>query len=277
MKTTVARAGLVLAALICAGVRPAQSAPPLTTIQDQMFRADGTPVSGTLIISWKGFVASDNSNIPTNSIRVPVSGGTLRVRLTPTTTALTTASYLVQYLIDGKLNDVKVWAVPPSSTPLSVYGVTVTTPGSGSGGTVTTQTTVQMTDVVGLTDALAERPTTGAGYLVGRVLVPDINGALSGLMGTPDQCVRGDGSLGPCGGSATFVDLELPAGTVDGTNGTFGLSYAPTPSASLLLFRNGLLQKAGLDYTLAGSTVTFLAGSVPQPGDSLQASYRVGP
>jgi len=63
---------------------------------------------------------------------------------------------------------------------------------------------------------------------------------------------------------------------VDGTNATFALSYAPTPSASLLLFRNGLLQKAGVDYTLAGSTVTFLAGSVPQPGDSLQASYRVG-
>jgi hypothetical protein len=106
--------------------------------------------------------------------------------------------------------------------------------------------------------------------------VPDINGALSGLMGTPDQCVRGDGSLGPCGGSVSFVDLELPAGMVDGTNGTFALSYAPTPSASLLLFRNGLLQKVGVDYTLAGSTLTFLAGSVPQPGDSLQASYRVG-
>src|ERR1035441_576102 len=94
----------------------------------------------------------------------------------------------------------------------------------GSGGRVTTQTTVQMTDVVGLTDALAERPTTGAGYLVGRLLVPDINGALSGLMGTPDQCVRGDGSLGPCGGSVSFVDLELPAGTVDGTHGEVALS-----------------------------------------------------
>src|SRR5271157_1985563 len=152
MKATGARAGLVLAALIWAGVRPAQATPPLTTIQDQMFRADGVPVSGTLIVSWKGFVASDNSNIPTNSIRVPVSGGTLRVRLTPTTTAQTPATYLVQYLIDGKLNDVKVWAVPPSSTPLPVSAVLVTPgtgsgSGTGSGGTVTTQTTVQMTDV----------------------------------------------------------------------------------------------------------------------------------
>jgi hypothetical protein len=270
--------------LIWAGVRPAQATPPLTTIQDQMFRADGVPVSGTLIISWKGFVASDNSNIPTNLIRVPVSGGTLRVRLTPTTTAQTPASYLVQYLIDGKLNDTKVWAVPPSSTPLPISAVLVTPTttgsgsgsGSGSGGTVTTQTTVQMTDVVGLTDALAERPTTGAGYLMGRVLEPDINGALAGLMGTPDQCVRGDGSLGPCGANVVFVDLELPAGTLDGVNTAFALSYAPAPAASLLLFRNGLLQKAGVDYTLAGSTVTFLAGSTPQPGDSLLASYRVG-
>ncbi|MGD0581229.1 MAG: hypothetical protein ABSC08_20220, partial [Bryobacteraceae bacterium] len=172
MKATGTRAGgagVVLAALICAGVRPAQAAPPLTTIQDQLFRADGTLVSGILIISWKGFVASDNSNIPTNSIRVPVSGGTLRVRLTPTTTAKTPASYLVQYLVDGKLTDINVWAVPPSNAPVPIQLVKVTPPagsgsgGSGSGGTVTTQTTVQMSDVVGLTDALAERPTTGAG------------------------------------------------------------------------------------------------------------------
>ena len=268
-----------VAALLCTGVRPAQAAPPLTTIQDQLFRADGTLVSGTLIISWKGFVASDNSTIPTNSIRVPVSGGTLRVRLTPTTTAKTAANYLVQYLVDGKLTDVNVWAVPPSSAPLKVQMVKVTPSsgsGSGSGGTVTTQTSVQMSDVVGLLDALAERPTTGAGFLIGRVLVPDINGDLTGLMGTPDQCVRGDGSLGPCGGNASFVDLETPGGTVDGTNAVFTLSDAPAPAASLLLFRNGLLQKAGVDYTLAGATVTFLAGSKPQPGDLLLASYRVG-
>ena len=275
-------AAAMLAALTCTVVRPVQAAPPLTTIQDQLFRADGTLVSGTLIISWKGFVASDSSTVPTNSIRVPVSGGTLRVRLTPTTTAQTAASYLVQYLVDGKLTDVNVWQVPPSSVPLKVQMVKVTPPtGSGSGGsvgtggTVTTQTSVQMSDVVGLADALAERPTTGPGYLVGRVLVPDINGELSGLMGTASQCVRGDGSLGPCGGNVSFVDLETPGGTVDGTNAAFTLSATPTPSASLLLFRNGLLQKAGVDYSLTGSMVTFLAGSTPQPGDLLLASYRV--
>jgi hypothetical protein len=72
-----------------------------------------------------------------------------------------------------------------------------------------------------------------------------------------------------------FVDLETPNGAMNGTNAAFTLSMTPTPATSLLLFRNGLLQKMGVDYTLNGSSVSFLAGSVPQPGDLLQASYRV--
>jgi hypothetical protein len=37
------------------------------------------------------------------------------------------------------------------------------------------------------------------------------------------------------------------------------------------------LQKAGLDYTLAGNTIQFLTPSTPQAGDTLLASYRVTP
>ncbi len=44
-----------------------------------------------------------------------------------------------------------------------------------------------------------------------------------------------------------------------------------------MLFRNGLLQKQSLDFTLNGAAVTFSPGSVPQPGDVLAASYRVAP
>jgi hypothetical protein len=43
---------------------------------------------------------------------------------------------------------------------------------------------------------------------------------------------------------------------------------------SLLLYRNGLLMKAGLDYTLSGTNIGFVAGATPQPGDVLLASYR---
>jgi hypothetical protein len=53
------------------------------------------------------------------------------------------------------------------------------------------------------------------------------------------------------------------------------LSNAPTPPASLTIFRNGLLLRPGGDYTLSGNAVTFLSGAIPQPADALLASYRV--
>jgi len=34
------------------------------------------------------------------------------------------------------------------------------------------------------------------------------------------------------------------------------------------------MQKAGLDFTISGSTIQFGAAAVPQPGDTLLASYR---
>ena len=44
--------------------------------------------------------------------------------------------------------------------------------------------------------------------------------------------------------------------------------------ASLTLQRNGMILKAGLDYTLTGSTISFIPAATPQSGDVLQAFYR---
>jgi hypothetical protein len=72
-----------------------------------------------------------------------------------------------------------------------------------------------------------------------------------------------------------FADAETPGGTINGTNAAFTLANAPSPALSLELYRNGLLQSvANGDYTLAGNTITFAAGAIPQTGDSLTASYR---
>jgi len=58
------------------------------------------------------------------------------------------------------------------------------------------------------------------------------------------------------GGGATHR-YEVPAGTVDGANVTFTITYTPV-SGSLLLFYNGLLLKGGgNDYTLSSKTITF--------------------
>jgi hypothetical protein len=85
------------------------------------------------------------------------------------------------------------------------------------------------------------------------------------------------GPQGPAGSGGNFSDAEVPGGTVNGVNATFVLAAAPSPAGSLMLIRNGLLQTAGIDYTLSGNTITFLAGAIPQSTptpDGLVAWYR---
>lgn len=87
----------------------------------------------------------------------------------------------------------------------------------------------------------------------------------------------GGGGGGGSGGSfGQFIDNETPAGAVNGSNATFTLAFAPDPVESLDLTKNGIGQLQGVDYNLAGQTITFLAGSIPQSGNVLRASYRVG-
>ena len=48
-----------------------------------------------------------------------------------------------------------------------------------------------------------------------------------------------------------------PAGTLNGSNAAFTLSFIPNPAASLLLFLNGVQQNPAVDYTISGPTVTY--------------------
>lgn len=70
-----------------------------------------------------------------------------------------------------------------------------------------------------------------------------------------------------------FVGEEIPAGAIDGVNNTFNLAFAPV-AGSLFLFLNGMKMIRGTAFTLAGNVITFLAGWIPQVGDSLEAYYR---
>jgi uncharacterized protein YoxC len=81
-------------------------------------------------------------------------------------------------------------------------------------------------------------------------------------------------TLSATGSNAVFVDAEAPGGTMNGTNTAFTLANAPAPTTSLTVFRNGILQRVGIDFTLSGSAITFAAGSVPQSSDYLRAYYR---
>jgi len=248
------------------------AAPPLTTIQDVLFKADGTRFHGTLSISWTSFEAIDHSAIAQQTTTVTVVNGNLQVQLVPTTTATPPAFYTVVYNSDGLVQFQETWAVPSSVQPLRVRDVRVAT----AVGADTVTTTVQEADVVGLISDLGARPLKGPGYAAGRVAFVNSTGAMETVTGAPTDCVRVDGTSGPCGGTPPgFVDGDTPGGLVDGANTAFTLSGEPNPAASLTVYRNGMLQKPGQDFTLSGNQIQFVTAAAPQPGDTLAANYRL--
>ena len=64
------------------------------------------------------------------------------------------------------------------------------------------------------------------------------------------------GTSGGGGGGGVWVE-ETPSGLINSSNQTFTLSHTPD-SNSLLLFLNGVYQAPVVDYTLSGSTITFV-------------------
>jgi hypothetical protein len=266
---------LALLAAVVTGTVTGQ--PALTSVQDILYRADGTRFTGTMFIRYNSFLAGDTSNIATANLTLPIVNGVLRVQLVPTTTATAGAQYSVTYNSQGIDQFTEVWAVPPSALPLRVRDVRV------SSGTVIGPppviSPVQISDVTGLPNELSVRPMKGIGFGVGRTAVINQAGQIDAASGNLGDCVRVDGSSGPCGsgggaGGGSFVDAEVPAGLVNGSNTAFTLTSAPSPAASLNLYRNGLLMRQGADYQLSANTITFFLASVPQSGDLLVANYR---
>jgi hypothetical protein len=272
---------LTILAVVIACAGEASAAPALTTIQDVLYKADGTRFNGTVFITWSNFQTGDDTTIPAQGITLQVYNGVLKVQLAPTTTASAGANYTVRYASQGVYQFTETWAVPPSATPLRVRDVRV-----GAGSVIgvpppPVSTQIEISDVAGLSDELNARATRGPGYAGGRAAIINSSGQIDAAAGRLGDCVRVDGTSGPCGSGSsatpvTFVDSETPAGAADGVNLTFTLANAPSPQSSLALYRNGLFMTPGVDYTLNGAVVTFVAGATPQPGDIITASYRYG-
>lgn len=75
------------------------------------------------------------------------------------------------------------------------------------------------------------------------------------------------------GGSAGYTYAEVPAGLINGSNVTFTLAHVPAAPTVMIVELNGAVQyqNAGGDYTVSGSTITFL--SAPVAGSTLVVYY----
>ena len=180
-----------------------QAAPPLTTIEDVLYKADGSRFSGVAFIEWKSFQAADFSSIATHSVTVTILDGAIRVQLVPTTNASAGAYYSVRYNSDGRIQFDEIWAVPPSASPLKLKDVRVPSglwrragaaaAGAGRNPGIRCR---------GLVDDLAVRPLMGPGYAPSRAAYISETGALEAVQGSLSDCVRVDGTAGPCDAGA---------------------------------------------------------------------------
>ncbi len=269
---------MLLATLVMASAAGAQ--PPLTTIQDVLYKADGTRFNGIVTISWTSFEASDLTEIAGQTVTVKVSDGNLRVQLVPNAATNPLMFYTAVYNSDGRIQFSESWAVPSSLFPLRLRDVRMMLPVI-TGNDTSAAGPVNESDVIGLLADLGARPAKGPAYSAGRVALVNTLGSLDSVAGNPSDCVHVDGSTGGCGTDGTgtsapgFADGEVPAGVVDGSNATFTLSATPNPVSSLALYRNGLLMTVGVDYTVSARVIQFVPASAPVPGDSLLATYRL--
>jgi hypothetical protein len=126
-----AKPGAAASVLRAASPAP-PSGPPLTSVVDTVYRADGTPATGVLVITWPAFVAAGGTAVAAGVTSVTLgTSGALSVALAANAGANPPGVYytVVYQLGPGEVRT-EYWLVPTSS-PATLAEVR-TTPGSGT-------------------------------------------------------------------------------------------------------------------------------------------------
>jgi hypothetical protein len=91
--------------------------PALTTVSDTVFRADGSPASGTLLISWPAFTTADGHTVAAGNKSVALgSNGSVTVQLAPNVGATPAGTtYLVTYQLSDATVKTENWSVGSTS------------------------------------------------------------------------------------------------------------------------------------------------------------------
>lgn len=89
-----------------------------TTVQGVVYRADGTPATGTLIVTWTAFSTANSQAVAAGSTTVAIGqDGFVSVNLAPNAGASPAGSYYtaIYHLNDGTVNK-EYWVVPAAAS-----------------------------------------------------------------------------------------------------------------------------------------------------------------
>jgi lysophospholipase L1-like esterase len=96
-----------------------------TTIADTVYYADGTPATGTVIVSWGAFTTATGLTVPSGSTSATIGAdGVLNATLAPNAGAMPIGSYYtaVYHLDDGSVSR-EYWVVPASQGTVSLSAI----------------------------------------------------------------------------------------------------------------------------------------------------------
>lgn len=96
-----------------------------TSVTDTIYRADGTPAGGAVIVSWPAFTTTTGQAVAAGSTSVTIgTSGVLTVQLTPNAGAIPLGTYytVVYHLDDGSVNR-EYWVVPASTSPVRISSI----------------------------------------------------------------------------------------------------------------------------------------------------------
>jgi len=180
----------------------------------------------------------------------------------------------IQFAVDGDFSSSGNFVFITGSEHLGIGTATPDARLHVSGGTILGgsasdlhQVTGSAVFATGITGSLTQLP-SGLPYLVA-------GNNVTIATGTNGQITISAASLGEGSGEilSEMSWMETPSGFIDGVNLVFTLSHSPSPTNSLMLYVNGVLQSQGLekDYTISDNVVVMT--STPVAGSQIVATY----
>jgi lysophospholipase L1-like esterase len=100
------------------------SAIATTQVADTVYRGDGTPATGTVIVSWQAFTTASGQAVPSGTTSAPITNGALSLQLVPNAGSTPMGTYYtaVYHLDDGSVSR-EFWVVPVSQFPVLVSAI----------------------------------------------------------------------------------------------------------------------------------------------------------
>ncbi|MBZ5513086.1 MAG: hypothetical protein LAN70_18210 [Acidobacteriia bacterium] len=124
MTSRIRRLARLFSCLLMFGMAAYAVEPAKTVVSDTIYRADGSPASGTMVISWPAFVSADGKPVAAGSKTVKIGAtGAISIPLVPTQGATPSGTYYKVVLsLDDGASSQEYWTVPTLS-PTSIAAI----------------------------------------------------------------------------------------------------------------------------------------------------------